>query len=124
MADSKILNALRARVIVPAAVLFTLTVQGSAQELPVLGQGNLSCNSWVERRSGDAIDAATMIAWVLGYMTAYNQYGADPKVDVSRGQHTEEFSKWIDNYCRKNPTHNLYSASAALIRNFRKTANP
>ena len=124
MANPQIFNSLRARAVVFAAMLLALTVQGAAQELPVLGQGNLSCNSWAERRSGDAIDAATMIAWVLGYMTAYNQYGADPKVDVSGGQHTEEFSKWIDEYCLKNPTHNLYSAADALIRNFRKTANP
>jgi hypothetical protein len=40
------------------AVLAALTVQVAAQELPVLGQGNLSCNSWIERRAGDAVDAA------------------------------------------------------------------
>ena len=97
----QMLNTLRARAVVPAAMPLTLTVQGAAQDLPVLGQGNLSCNSWAERRAGDAIDAATMTAWVLGYMTAYNQYCADPKVDVSGGQHTEEFSKWVDEYCEK-----------------------
>ena len=120
----QILNTLRAKAILPAAMLLTLTVQGAAQDLPVLGQGNLSCNSWAERRAGDAIDAATMTAWVLGYMTAYNQYGADPKVDVSEGQHTEELTKWIDEYCHKNPTDSFYSASAALIRKFRKTTSP
>ena len=62
-------------------------MQGAAKDLPVLGQGNLSCTSWTERRAGDAVDAATMIAWALGYMTAYNQYGAEPKGDVSGGQH-------------------------------------
>jgi len=30
------------RAIVPAAMLLALTVQGGAQNLPVLGQGNLS----------------------------------------------------------------------------------
>jgi hypothetical protein len=46
-------------------MLLALTVQVAAQDLPVLGQGNLSCTSWTERRAGDAVDAATMIAWAL-----------------------------------------------------------
>jgi hypothetical protein len=112
------------RTVAAAAVLMPLTLQVAAQDLPVLGQGNLSCGSWKERRAGDAIDAATMTARVLGYMTAYNQYGASPKVDVSEGQPTEEFAKWIDEYCDKNPTASLYSACASLIAKFQKTTNP
>ena len=109
--------------VVPCAMLLALTTQVAAQDLPVLGQGNLSCKSWAERRAGDAIDAATMTAWALGYITAYNQYGADPKGDVSGGQHTEELMKWIDDYCHRNPTDSFYSASAALIRKFRQGAS-
>jgi len=112
------------RTVVPVVVLLTLTVQVAAQELPVLGQGNLSCNSWAERRAGDAVDAATMIAWALGYITAYNHYGAEPKGDVSGGQPTEELAKWIDDYCHKNPTDNFYGATAALIRKFQKIDSP
>jgi hypothetical protein len=108
------------RAVVPFVMLLALTVQVAAQDLPVLGQGNLSCTSWTERRAGDAVDAATMI----GYMTAYNQYGAEPKGDVSGGQHTEELAKWIDDYCRKNPTDSFYGATAALIRKFRNAAIP
>ena len=113
------------RAVVSSAMLLALTLQVAAQEdLPVLGQGNLSCNSWAERRAGDAVDAATMTAWALGYMTGYNQYEADFKGDVSGGQRTEEMMKWIDDYCRKNPTDSFYNASAALIRKFQKNASP
>jgi hypothetical protein len=112
------------RAVVPFVMLLSLTVQVGAQDLPVLGQGNLPCNSWTERRAGDAVDAATMIAWALGYMTAYNQYGAKPKADVTGGQHTEELAKWIDDYCRKNPADSFYGATAALIRKFRNAASP
>ncbi len=112
------------RAVVPFVMLLALTVQGAAQDLPVLGQGNLSCTSWTERRAGDAVDAATMIAWALGYMTAYNQYGAEPKGDVSGGQHTAELAKWIDDYCRKNPSDSFYGATAALIRKFQNVSSP
>jgi hypothetical protein len=52
-----------------------------------------------------------MIAWALGYMTAFNEYGAKPKGDVSGGQHTEELAKWIDDYCRKTPSDSFYGAT-------------
>jgi hypothetical protein len=112
------------RAVVPLMTLLALTTQVAAQDLPVLGQGNLPCNSWTERRAGDAVDAATMIAWALGYMTAYNEYGAKPKGDVSGGQHTEELAKWIDEYCRKNPSDSFYAATGALIRKLRNVSSP
>ena len=65
-----------------------------------------------------------MTAWALGYLTAYNQYGTDLKGDVSGGRHTEELTKWIDDYCHKNPADSFYHASAALIRRFREIASP
>jgi hypothetical protein len=114
----------KTRVVVTFVMLLALTVQVGAQDLPVLGQGNLPCNSWTERRAGDAVDAATMIAWALGYMTAYNEYGAEPKGDVSGGQHTEELAKWIDDYCRKNPSDSFYGATVALIRKLRNVSSP
>lgn len=110
--------------VVPSVMLLAWTVQVAAQDLPVLGQGNLSCTTWAERRAGDAVDAATMIAWSLGYITAYSQYSAEPKVDVSGGQRTEVLMKWIDDYCQKNPTDNFYGATAALVSEFRKIDSP
>jgi hypothetical protein len=40
-----------------------------------LGQGNISCGSWIENRRDDNPLAATRTAWVLGFITAFNQYG-------------------------------------------------
>jgi hypothetical protein len=111
------------KVVEPTAMLLALTVQVAAQELPVLGQGNLSCSSWIDRRAGDALDAATMTAWVLGYITAFNQY-AGPQGDISAGQNTKELTAWIDDYCRRNPADNFYNASAALIDKFRQKTSP
>jgi hypothetical protein len=112
------------RTVEVTAVLLALTIPGVAQELPVLGQGNLTCSSWHERRAGDAVDAATMTAWVLGYITAFNQYASAPRGDVSRGQDTKELTTWIDDYCRQNPTDNFYNASAALVAKFRQKTSP
>jgi hypothetical protein len=114
-----------ARIVGSAAMLLAFTAQLSGQELPVLGQGNLSCRSWAERRlSVDAVDAATMTAWALGYLTAYNQYAADTKGDVSKGLDTDRLTKLMDDYCRKNPTQSFYDASVALIRELQGSSAP
>jgi len=105
-----------------ASLLLLQTMQMAAQEQGVLGQGNVLCGIWLENRRGDDIQVAARTAWVLGYITAFNQYGSKPEGDVSGGKDTQELMAWIDNYCRQNPTENVYRASAALIDEFRQRA--
>lgn len=99
-------------------MMAALTVEAAAQdgqELPLLGQGNVSCSSWIERRAAAEDEAGTMTAWILGYITAFNQYSSDRVTDVSGGQDTDALTGWIDRYCEANPTANLHKASAALV---------
>ena len=103
-----------------AGSLLFLTIQIAAQEHAVLGQGNVSCGSWLNDRKGDGDGASSRIAWVLGYVTAFNQYGSKPEGDVSEGKKTEEMMVWIDNYCTDHPVDNVYRASAALVDEFRQ----
>ena len=78
-----------------AGSLLVLTTDIAAQEQAVLGQGNVS------------------------YVTAFNQYESKPAGDVSGAKGTEEIMAWIDNYCGRHPSDNLYRASAALVDEFR-----
>jgi hypothetical protein len=113
------MNSNWARLFVAGSLLF-VTTQIAAQEHGVLGQGNVPCGSWLNDRKGDDGRASSRIAWVLGYVTAFNQYGSKPQGDVSGGKDTEEITAWIDNYCRQHPGDNLYRASAALVDEFRR----
>jgi len=110
----------RKTALVVASLLCTLTAQTAAQERAVLGQGNISCGSWLENRRGDDAQVSARTAWVLGYITAFNQYGSKPQGDVSGGKDTEEMTAWIDDYCRHHTADNLYGASAALIDEFKQ----
>lgn len=103
--------------LIAASLLFVLTVRIDAQGLGVLGQGNVSCTSWLENHASN--DART--AWILGYVTAFNQYGSSKPSDVSQGTTIEEMMDFIDKYCRNHRTDNLYAASAALIEQFKLT---
>jgi hypothetical protein len=102
--------------------LFLLNTQIAAQENEhaVLGQGNVSCGSLRNDRKGDDAQAPSRTAWVLGYVTAFNEYGSKPQGDISEGKSTEEIMAWIDKYCAQHPSDNLYSASAALVHEFRQ----
>jgi hypothetical protein len=101
-------------------LLWTLTTPMAGQELAVLGQGNISCNSWLEARKGDDAQVSARTAWILGYITAFNEYGAKPQGDVSGGKGTEEIAAWIDGYCTQHPSDNVYKASAALVGEFKQ----
>jgi hypothetical protein len=114
--DMRILRPLAA-----AAMLVAVAAPAGAQEeLPVLGQGNVSCSAWLDRRTADAAEADTMVAWILGYITAFNQYAADPQTDVTGGLETEALSARIDDFCRENSAASLYQASAALVEELRQ----
>ena len=106
--------------LVAGSLLFVLTVRIAAQDQAVLGQGNVSCSSWLENHRTDDVQGAARTAWILGYITAFNQYGSKPERDVSEGKNTEEMTAWIDNYCRQHPADNVYRASAALVDEFRQ----
>ena len=102
------------------ALFLFLAGQAAADEHPVLGQGNISCSSWLEGRQSDNA-GSSRTAWVLGFMTAFNQYGSKSQADdVSEGKSTEELMNWIDDYCRRQPGDNLHRASAAFIDGFRQ----
>jgi predicted dithiol-disulfide oxidoreductase (DUF899 family) len=82
--------------------LWLLTVQVIADQRPVLGQGNISCSLWLEGRQTDSPSAASRTGWVLGFMSAFNQFGTtSERTDVSEGKSSEELMAWIDNYCRR-----------------------
>ena len=104
--------------------LWLLTVQVIAAERPVLGQGNISCSLWLEGRQTDSPSAASRTAWVLGFMSAFNQYGlTSERTDVSEGKSSEELMAWIDNYCRQHQGDHLHMALQAFIDDFRKKSS-
>jgi hypothetical protein len=103
-----------------ACSLLLPTTQIAAQEQAVLGQGNVSCDAWLNDRRGNHAEASSRAAWILGYVTAFNQYGSKPEGDVSGGMGTEGLMAWIDDHCGRRPDDNLYKASASFVDSFRR----
>ena len=85
--------------LVAGSLLFVLLARIAAEGQGVLGQGNVSCSSWLENHTSNDARAA----WILGFITAFNQYGSSNPSDVSQGTTTEEMMAFINNYCRNHP---------------------
>ena len=80
----------------------------------MLGQGNISCSLWLEGRQTDSPSSASRTGWILGFMSAFNQYGLQSQgTDVSEGKNTDELMGWVDNYCRQHQGDDLHTASEA-----------
>jgi hypothetical protein len=105
-----------------AAACFILisTTELPAQEQAVLGQGNVLCHIWTRDRNSDSGEALARVAWVLGFITAFNQYGSKPERDVSSGGSTQQITTWIDKHCSQHPADNVYRASVALVEEFQR----
>lgn len=100
-----------------ACILLTF-LDPAAQAQAVLGQGNVSCQTWTSDRQ--SAEGAARTAWVLGYLTGYSQYGPKPQSDISAGRSTQQIEAEIHTHCMRHPSDDLYRAAAALIEEFRQ----
>ena len=80
----------------------------------VHGTGQSTCREWlIDRRIGDA-GAWQLQQWVLGYVTAYNEFVRGP-ADIIDGLQAEGLFSWFDAHCGTNQTDVLSSAIRTLI---------
>jgi hypothetical protein len=94
----------------------------SVKTQPVLGQGNVMCRAWTDVRRADPAAAEARTAWVLGFLTAYSQFGDDAKVDVSEGKSTDMLVTWVDEYCARHPHETLQQAATSMVSDLRAKA--
>jgi hypothetical protein len=78
----------------------------------ILGEGSTSCGTWLQqRRSGHWL---TLAAWVLGYLTAYNQMVWKGGSNIAAGTDTDGIEAWLDGYCIRHTLDNISTATEAL----------
>jgi hypothetical protein len=83
----------------------------------VFGAGVDSCGSYLNyRQIPDAEPMATStLAWLEGYLTAYNRYVAKSG-DVLAGKFdASSLQDWLDEYCKANPSDDIVTATKHLL---------
>jgi hypothetical protein len=78
----------------------------------------MSCGAWLDDRRTDRDAALAAQDWVLGYLTAYNEYVA-PDGAISRGTDQDGMMAWLDGYCQSHPLDLVGQAATALVRELR-----
>jgi hypothetical protein len=110
-AAMKYITALLAAALVVAVGSIHLTGQAGGT---IYGAGTNTCASWTESRKGDTWFTAGQ--WVLGYVSAVNQYAHTlPARTDSR-----TMANWVDDYCRENPDDDVAQAANALVDHLMK----
>lgn len=78
----------------------------------IVGPGADSCGQWTQaRQRRDGSDVA-YLAWLAGYLSGANQWGAG---DVLAGRRVTDAALWVDGYCRDNPMVTVKRAGDALV---------
>ena len=97
----------------------------AADTYTVLGQGNQSCGKWTQdSRDPNSTAAIADLVWVLGYVSAYNNYASASSGDVSSNTDVNGIEAWIDGYCANHPLDKIAGAAAELIIELKKRRLP
>jgi len=99
----------------------------SHSQFMVLGAGYASCESWTNDRGVDSASSRFKEQWVLGYVTAMNNWvlPADRGAarDLAERDGVEGLFAWMDDYCAANPRVNVGNAVALLGSEFQNRWN-
>jgi len=76
--------------------------------------GARSCGEWVkDRKEGGWIETANM-AWIVGYISAYNQQTPDV-FNILGSTGLEGIYFWMDKYCQENPLDGVSYGMDVLV---------
>ena len=70
---------------------------------------NSACSEYASGREKSSDAYWSALKWLIEYMGAA---GAGQSVDYD----PDAMARWIDNYCRENPGHNLGTAAEAFVK--------
>jgi hypothetical protein len=98
-------------VIVTVAVLGGTAALFSQGERKVYGAGTTSCSHWTESRAGGTNEWTVAGQWMLGFVSAVNQYSKAVPAQVD----ARAMAAQVDAYCRTYPEDDVSDATRALV---------
>ena len=83
----------------------------------IRGDGGITCATWTAYRRDNGLPAIAAANWVMGYLTAYDEYVGGGHIGA--GVDNDTISVWVDTYCEVHPLDNLATAASHLIDDLR-----
>jgi len=101
---------------------YTAEAAEARSQFMVLGAGFSSCESWTTDRGADSPNSRFKEQWVLGYVTAMNNWVLPADRGAARNLAEEDgvegLLDWMDDYCDDNPLVNVGNAVALMASEF------
>jgi hypothetical protein len=79
-----------------------------------IGYGGQTCGKWLEDRGKGGIGATLDEAWILGYLSAWNNDNAGAADDMLRNIDNAGIFAWVDGACGRRPLELIADAAARL----------
>jgi hypothetical protein len=86
--------------------------------ITIYGPGTTVCHLYTSDQGGGGGPAYMEKIWVLGFMSAYNNYMVHNKPGLTSAE-TTTFFDWINTYCEDHPLDNLAVATAKLVEHIK-----
>lgn len=103
-----------------AAAFVLLPASASAERMgiTIYGPGTTECHLWTSDQGVGGGAAYMEKIWVLGFLSAYNNYMVHDRPSLST-EDTPFFFKWISDYCADHPSETLGVATARLVEHLK-----
>lgn len=107
---------------IAAALLAVIFVPNAVADersgITIYGPGTTQCRLWTSDQGGGGGPAYMEKIWVLGFMSAYNNYMVRNKPGLTSDE-TTTFFTWINDYCDGHPLDTLAVATAKLVEHLK-----
>jgi hypothetical protein len=114
------MRAKAAAVLAAVALLCGSVALSSQDSRRVYGAGTTPCAQWTEARDADANSWFVMGQWILGYVSAVNQFSKETPAQVE----ASAMARQVDAYCRTYPQDDISDAARALVELLLTAAQP
>jgi hypothetical protein len=112
---------MRAWILGAAFAVLLLPASASAGErmgITIYGPGTTKCHLWLSDQEVGGGPAYMEKIWVLGFLTAYNNYMVKDRPGLSTDD-TPKFFDWISDYCAAHVDETLAVATAKLVEHLK-----
>ena len=81
----------------------------------IYGPGSQPCSRYLtvldgyrKKIASDTLDFFDFMGWLSGFATSQSLQTDE---DVLRGRNSDAITRWLENYCRENPSDDFFTAS-------------
>ena len=111
-----------------AALFFALAglqaVQAAeTREVHVFTFDDSSCGLWMKSSQNNLI-RALYVSWIQGFVSGHNYATPERQVKTGKLPAGEALSRYLDAYCKDNPSLSFVGAALALVQDLREPVAP